>query len=90
MRCTYCRSVTHDVNCPKALEDKVLPIYSAVHKLSLIERRAFMQQAPLYGLAEAKAALEQINRMIGELVMAENAKNAVAMPKTSSGNKKTS
>lgn len=81
MRCPYCRSVTHDTDCPKAFEDKILPIYSAVHKLSIIERRAFLQQAPLYGLADAKGVVEQIKTLIKGLVTTENVVTTTKPPK---------
>lgn len=89
MRCNYCRSMTHDQNCPKELADKILPIYSAVHKLTLIETRCRGQQTDLYALAEGKGMLEQVQTGIKLLVEGENAKNAVVKEMVGKTSKKS-
>lgn len=94
MRCNYCRSVTHEKDCPKEYEDKILPLYSAVHKLSMIERRALGQQNPLYAIGEAKALIEQVKTTLRSIVEGENAKNIVEQPlvtaKNNAASKKSS
>jgi len=63
--------MTHDENCPKELVDRILPVYSAIHKLAMVENRAQGKQAPLYGLPEARALLEQIIPMMKALAPVE-------------------
>jgi hypothetical protein len=90
MRCSYCRSVTHEKDCPKEYEDKILPLYSAVHKLSMIEMRALRQQSPLYGISEAKALIENVKSTLRSIVEGENAKNIVEQPLVAAKNNATS
>lgn len=80
MRCQYCRSITHENDCPKELEDRLLPIYTAVHKLAIAERMAAARQQPLYALKEAIELRARIKTKIKEFVDAENAKNAPLKP----------
>lgn len=74
MRCTYCRSITHDKDCPKELEDRILPIYTRIHKLGIVERRATERQQELYALAEAVALRNDIKRMLQEFITQEGKK----------------
>ena len=86
MRCPYCRSVTHEADCPKEMADKVMPIYAAIHKLQLIENRALGQQDPLYYLPEAKAVLSEVRRLTKEFVEGENAKTSAKNSSVASKN----
>ncbi len=72
MRCSYCRSFTHQKDCPKYLEGRILPVYSAVHKLNLLERRAQVNQVALYSLPEAQEVLAQFKRLLYELTLGDN------------------
>lgn len=82
MRCSYCRSMTHEENCPKELVDRILPVYSAIHKLAMVENRAQGKQAPLYAMPEARALLEQILPMMKALAPVEK-----PVPKTNATKK---
>jgi len=66
MRCPYCRSFTHTTDCPKQLEDLILPIYAAVHKLSLVEQRAISKQITLDSVAEAAFLTDHIKQLIAK------------------------
>lgn len=80
MRCAYCRSITHDKDCPKEMEDKILPLYSAIHKLATVEKRCQFTQTPLYAHNDATSLKNQIDRLRKGFVESENAKNVVERP----------
>ena len=67
MRCKYCRSFTHEENCPKELADRILPIYSTVKKLEMMESRAKVKQIPLYSMPDAQALLKEALRVLDDM-----------------------
>lgn len=66
MRCKYCRSFTHEENCPKELADRILPVYSTVKKLEMMETRAKTKQIPLYSMPDAQALLKEVLRLLDD------------------------
>ena len=80
MRCKYCRSITHETDCPKELADRFLPLYSTIHKLEMMETRAAQKQIPLYSMKEADVLLKEAKRVLADIVLAENAKSVPVQP----------